>query len=85
MADESFVPTHTLAWHDAYMNVAITPHLRFEGKEGDGKGKMLTPAFTADEWRAHTAAQWTVDVEGRWYFFGERVNPQPDVEPLKER
>ena len=83
MADEDFVPTHTLAWHDAYMSVAITPRMSFEATEGDGKGKMLTPACTSDEWRAQTAAQWTVDGDGRWYFFGERVSPQPDVESLK--
>ena len=83
MADEDFVPTHTLAWYDAYMNVAITPRMRFEATEGDSKGQMLTPAFTCDEWSAQTEAQWAVDDEGRWYFFGERVSPQPDVESLK--
>jgi hypothetical protein len=85
MADEDFVPTHTLAWHDAYLNVAITPSRRFEAKEGDGSGKLLTPAFTSDEWSAQTEAQWAVDEQGIWYFFGERVSPQPDVEPLTDR
>jgi hypothetical protein len=85
MVETNFLPTHTLAWHDAYIDVAITPSMRFEAQEGDGKGKILTPAYTCDEWSVLSTAQWTRDDQGRWYFFGEHVFPQPDVETFKDR
>lgn len=75
MSSEKFRPTHTLTWKGEQIDVAVTPYMKFKALEGAGKGGLQTPAYTRDEWRADSTADWTTDSQGNWYRGGRHVRP----------
>ena len=68
-----FNATHRLTWHGAQIAVRVSPEGEFVNTTD---GQWYWPAYTHDEWNSRSTAQWTLDVNGRWYLSGQLADVQ---------